>query len=101
MTGDDLMNRKKKNRSGIGIVFLTVMVMFVVITIKKAGLEQKNNELKNEIAGYENEIADLTEEQKNIEEYREYVKSDEYIEDIARKKLGLVYPDEIIFEAKE
>ena len=101
MTGDDLMNRKKKNRSGMGIVFLTVMVMFVVITIKKAGLEQKNNELKNEIAGYENEIADLTEEQKNIEEYREYVKSDEYIEDIARKKLGLVYPDEIIFEAKE
>ena len=101
MTGDDLMNRKKKNRSGIGIVFLSVMVMFVVITIKKAGLEQKNNELKNEIAGYENEIADLTEEQKNIEEYREYVKSDEYIEDIARKKLGLVYPDEIIFEAKE
>ena len=101
MTGDDLMNRKKKNRSGMGIVFLTVMVVFVVITIKKTGLEQKNNELKNEFAGYENEIADLTEEQKNIEEYREYVKSDEYIEDIARKKLGLVYPDEIIFEAKE
>lgn len=96
-----MMNRKKKNRSGMGIVFLTVMVMFVVITIKKTGLEQKNNELKNEIAGYESEIADLTEEQKNIKEYKEYVKSDEYIEDIARKKLGLVYPDEIIFEAKE
>lgn len=95
------MSKRKKNRSGMGIVFITVMAMFIVITIKKTGLEEKNRELKDEITRYEEEIADLTEEQKNIEEYKEYVNSDEYIEDIARKKLGLVYPDEIIFEAKE
>ncbi len=35
---------------------------------------------------------------KELEEYEEYVKTDEYVEEVAREKLGLVYKDEIIFE---
>ena len=35
-----------------------------------------------------------------IDELEEYVGTDEYIEDIAKEKLGLVYPNEILFEAE-
>ncbi len=34
-----------------------------------------------------------------IEEYKLYTETDEYVEQIAREKLGMVYPDEIIFIA--
>ena len=95
------MRRKRRNRFGIGFVFLTMFVLFAAITVKKGDLVVRNNELQEEKARCEEEYAKLNEEQKEIEEYREYVNSDEYVEDIARKKLGLIYPDEIIFEADE
>ena len=36
-----------------------------------------------------------------IENLKDYVNSTEYIEKIARDKLGLVYEDEILFKAEE
>lgn len=95
------MNRRKKTRSGMGFVFLAVAVILVVMTVKKTELNSRLGELAKEKARFEQEAADLEEEEKKIEEYRNYVNSDEYIEDIARKKLGLVYPDEYVFEAEE
>lgn len=44
------------------------------------------------------QIADEEEKQKAIEEKAEYLKSDAYIEDLAREKLGLIYKNEIIFK---
>ena len=35
-----------------------------------------------------------------IDELEEYVGTDEYVEDVAKEKLGLVYPNEILFEAE-
>ena len=35
-----------------------------------------------------------------IEELREYVGTDQYVEDIAREKLGLVHENEIILKEK-
>lgn len=95
------MRRRKRNRMGIGFVFLTMLVLFVAITVKKGELVARNDELQEEKARCEKEYATLNEQQKEIEEYKDYVNSDEYVEDIARKKLGLIYPDEIIFEADE
>lgn len=85
----------------MGFVFLAVAVMLVVFTAKKMDLDAKLGTLMKEKAKCEQEVGNLTEEENKIEEYRNYVNSDEYIEDIARKKLGLVYPDEYVFEAEE
>ena len=46
------------------------------------------------------QIDDEEENQKAIEEQAEYQKTDAYIEDLAREKLGLVHEDEIIFKKK-
>ena len=35
-----------------------------------------------------------------IEELEDYVGTKEYIEDVAKDKLGLVHPNEILFEAE-
>lgn len=44
------------------------------------------------------QIEEAQEDQKAIEEQAEYLKSDDYIEDLAREKLGLIYDNEIIFK---
>ena len=36
-----------------------------------------------------------------IAEYQEYTQTDEFVEDVAREKLGLVYDDEIVFIKEE
>ena len=43
---------------------------------------------------------ELEREQKEIKEQSTYRNTDEYIEDLARKKFGLVYDNEVVFKAK-
>lgn len=96
-----LRKKKKRGRSGMGIVAATVLVLFVVITYNKINLEAKNTELHEQKARYEQQLRKYEDEQENIDAYRDYVKSDENIERIAREKLGLVYPGDIVFEAED
>ena len=62
------------------------------------------NDYASQIAEKQETIASLNTEiasiQKAIEEQAEYQKTDAYIEDLAREKLGLVHEDEIIFKKK-
>jgi len=93
--------KKRRNKSGLIIVAATVMILFVVVTYNKLSLEAKSRELHGLKAKYEQQITKYEEEQKNIDAYKKYVKSDEYVERIAREKLGLVYPGDIVFEPEE
>ncbi len=42
----------------------------------------------------------LEKEQEEIKEQEAYRETDEYIEEVAREKFGLVYDDEIVFKAE-
>lgn len=96
-----MMRRRNRRRykSGMGFVILTVLVLFCVITYKRVELNAKDVSLKAEKAKLEEQLDDVNDETEGIDSYREYVNSDDYTEKQAREKLGLVYPDEIIFEA--
>ena len=91
----------KRRRTGLGITVITVLLLFAVISVKKVGLDNKDRALKEELARYEQELSDTQNEKQDIEEYGRYVQSDEYKGDVARNKLGLVYPDEIVFEPED
>ena len=46
----------------------------------------------------------LDDEQKRtdeLNEYKKYIQTKKYVEDVAKDKFGLVYPDEIIFRGKK
>lgn len=96
-----MKKKRRGRRSGMGIVIITVVVMFGVITYNKVHLSSKHKELQEEKARCEQQLSKLQQEQEEIEAYREYVGSDENIEKIAREKLGLVYPGDIVFEAED
>ncbi|MCI7813904.1 MAG: septum formation initiator family protein [Lachnospiraceae bacterium] len=101
MAGKTKKKRKKiviRNRlSVIGI--LTVALILNVIMLAQTRKEQQINrgyqETEQELEAMSERESERAEE---IEELREKITTDEYIEKIAIEKLGLVPKDEIIFE---
>lgn len=83
---------------GIAVV---VMTLLVVLLIQSQKLIEKNSAYETQKEELKQEIQDEEIRAEEIENLKEYVDSDEYIEKIARDKLGLVYDDEIIFKAEE
>lgn len=90
--------RNKRNNMALVLVF-TIAILGAVC-FARVGLEQELQNKKEILATYKKEKKSLKEEQKDIEDLKEYVNSKEYIEDMAREKLGLVYENEVIFESE-
>lgn len=92
--------RKKSNRIGTIIVALFVVAFAVIIGIKV----QSSNETLDHLRARENELKEIKEVQeerlKGLEERRIYMQTDMYIEEMA-KKLGLMYPNEILLKPGE
>lgn len=84
----------------LGIIILCV-VLCGTVTYKRIVLNRQSR-------AYAAKIEQLEEEQKvqekraeELKEFKKYVETDEYIEEIARDKLGLVHEGEIIFEPED
>lgn len=94
--------RKKKNRWGnrmaiIGITFV-VLSLAVIVNIKEAALKDKNLQYQRRLESLKAQVEKEEERSKELEEYRIYVKTKQYIEEVAKQKLGLVKPDEILLK---
>lgn len=86
---------KKKSKSKFGYVLLLIFSIYFsyVFVEQQSLLYAKNNELKDVEAKIKEEQA-VNEELKKQEEM---ISSNEYIEKIAREKLGMVKPGEKVF----
>lgn len=86
-----------QNRFSMILVTLVVVVLLVVVGIRSYGLTQKREELQQQM----DQIMELQEKEQQraaeIEEYAKYTKTLKFYEEYAKKKLRLVYEDEIIF----
>lgn len=93
---------KKASRHRGSMKIITVILLLVCGSM---GIHTwKNNQKTEQYAQMEEnlkqQIEEEAEKQKAIEEQAEYLKSDDYIEDLAREKLGLIYDNEIIFKKR-
>ena len=95
------MRRRSVNFSGMFLVTIVVAMIVLVVLFK-------SKELKDKLSAYEKResyLVEQIEEQKRrseeIEEYRKYTQTKQYVEDMAKSRLGLVYKDEIVFEADD
>jgi cell division protein DivIC len=70
------------------------------MSYKQVQLESKKTAYENELETLNKQLLTEEERAEQIEDYQAYVETKKYIEEEARQKLGLVYPDEIIFEAE-
>ena len=95
------MRRRSVNLSGMVLVTIVVAMIVLVVVFK-------SNELRDKKAAYEKRekylVEQIEEQQRRseeIEEYRKYTQTKQYVEDLAKSRLGLVYKDEIVFEAND
>ena len=93
---------KKRNDNrgrivGISLVVIMFCVILIVQTFNAYGTLSDLQKQKKELTQEYNDPLELSDE---LKEKEDYVKTDEYIEEMARK-MGLVYPDEVIFKPED
>ena len=85
----------------IGILEGTVSSLYTAKYIGAAARERHRQEcLAEQKQELQQKKDELQKEKKSIQEQKAYMQTDEYIENAAREKFGLVYEDEIIFKAE-
>lgn len=92
--------KKKKKKKYHSYIFV-LLVLFLMVTIVEIGMIKQRKILmryEEQAASLQEEIQSEKERQKEIDSLEEYVKTDEYIKEVAREKLGLIDPNEIIFK---
>ncbi len=76
------------------LLIIAFIVYFIYTVVKQ---QQTLNSYANQKAKYEEDIETAEEEQAELEEIKNNINSDEYIEQIAREKLGMYYPNERVY----
>ena len=89
------------NRGAFVSVSVVVVLLVGILSVRCLEMVRTNQSYQETVSQLEAEKEALTAEQAEIEEYAQYIQTDEYVVEIARQKLGLVFPGEIIFRAEE
>lgn len=90
--------RKRQNRFGMFLVTTVVVMMLVVVMVKGIELKQKLADYQVREQQLMEQIAAEEERSEEIAEYEKYTQTKQYIEEVAKDKLSLVYEGEIIFK---
>ena len=94
---------KKRRQNRLGMILVTgvvvslcLVLMFSMMSLKKKrdGYVERQESLEQQIEAENKRAEDLV-------EYEKYTKTAAYVEEVAKDKLGLVYEDEIVFQAED
>ncbi len=104
MTGDIKRKgkKKKKDRSGnrMAIVGITLVVfcLGVVVNVRIAAMEKRDLEYQEREGLLQQQYDRELSRAEDLKEYEVYVQTKQYVEEVAKQKLGLVKPDEILLK---
>ncbi len=90
----------QRHRRSVLAVSAVVLLLFVVVSVNSISLRAKEKAYRAQELELEQQLKEERARTKEIEELGEYVGSDAYVEDVAKEKLGLVHPNEVIFKAE-
>ena len=92
---------KWANRMAIMGITLVVMCLAVAINIKGADLKQSDLDYQIREENLARQVAEEEKRTGELQEYKIYVKTKQYAEEVAKERLGLVNPDEILLKPTE
>lgn len=88
-----MMNISKLNKAmNLIVIFLVVYVIFTAIK-----QQSKINSYNKDIQYYTAQHESLLEKKADLEATQKSVNSEEYIEEVAREKLDMYYPNETVY----
>ena len=92
--------RVLQHKLSILLISSVVLILGATLSVASISSRAKNQNLKSQEAELEEQLEAERQRAEEIDELEDYVGTDEYVEDVAKDKLGLVYPNEILFEAE-
>lgn len=96
-----MRQKRYQNRAAKFSISCMVFLMVALMSVQIVRLYQKNEMYTaKEESLLEQKLVEEA-RQKELEEYENYTRTQDYIEDTAQSKLGLVYDDQIIFREKK
>ena len=91
--------KKRQNRLGMMLVSFVVLILMAVLLFKGRERKQKQDEYRQKEAMLQTQIEEEHERKRKLEDYEKYTKTDKFVEEVAKEKLGLLYEDEILFRS--
>lgn len=82
-------------------ITLIVLTLIGVMSVQITSVYHKNQSYLTQEAELQAQMESEEQRKEELKEYEKYVNTKEYIEQVAKTKLGLVYPNEIIFKEKK
>lgn len=92
--------KKQSNATAI-FVCVVVMVLLGACYSQVSNLCEKSRELSETEYALEQKIEEAYLEKQDLIAREQYMQTKQYIEDVAKEKLGMVYPDEIVIRPSE
>lgn len=88
----------RQHKRSVMIVCVVLVMLAAVLLVNSVTLYARNQAYKQQEAELKAQIKEEEARSEEVEAYEEYVKTDDYIKEVAEEKLGLVDPNEIIFK---
>lgn len=85
-----------KSKKGFWILMLVIAVLCVTLGFQKAEAVKKEKSLQADKSSLLQQSEDEDERKAELEEQKAYEQTKQYLEDVAREKLGLVNPEDVI-----
>lgn len=98
--GNQSRYQKRTNRKTVMLALVVVALLAVIVSTRSTQLREQNGEYTSKIEVLEEKLQAEKEREQELDEYKEYVNTDQFKEWAARNKLGLVYDDELILKKK-
>lgn len=92
-------SRTLQHKISVLSISCVIVLLAVILLVASISLREKNQTYKAQEAELEAQLEEENVRAEEIDALEEYVGTDEYVEDVAKEKLGLVNPNEILFKA--
>ena len=93
-----IRNRIRMGMASIGVV---AVILLGALLYEGQNLQSQLNFYQEKEASLNDQIEEEKERTEEIDKTKEYMETDEYAEDVARNKLGLVKDNEVVFEEEK
>lgn len=91
---------RKQSKLTSFLIVVAVIVVCAVSIAKFRNLYNQSKDLSITEKSLENRIEETAKEREILENQENYMQTKQYVEDMAKEKLGMVYPDEIVIRPK-
>ena len=96
-----MYRRVRHSRPSVFAITIIVGLLLTVISVDSRKLMEKDRALKDKEAQLTLQLESEQARTEELDEFEKYTKTKKYAEEMAKKKLGLVHDNEIVFKTED